>query len=124
MNEKLLNELKQKLEKEKTSLEKELKAFAKKDKKLEHDWDTRFPNFGEEADSFNSEKEANEVEEYANLLPVEHALETKLKNINLALEKIKKNTYGRCEKCEQEIEEKILKACPETKLCLKCKKLK
>jgi len=38
------------------------------------------------------------------------------------LEKIKKNTYGRCEKCEQEIEEKLLKIQPETKLCLKCKK--
>ena len=122
MNEKLLNGLKQKLEKEKTALEKELKVFAKKDKNLKHDWDTRFPNFGEGTGSSDLEKEADEVEEYANILPVEYALETKLKNINLALEKIKKNTYTRCEKCKRKIEEKLLKIQPETKFCLKCKK--
>lgn len=124
MNKNLLDKLKQKLEKEKTNLEEELKTFANKDKKLEHDWDTRFPNFGEESDLFDSEKEADEAEEYSNLLPIEYALETKLKNINLALEKIKKNTYGKCEKCKNEIKENLLKICPETKLCQDCKVLK
>ena len=122
MNKEFINTIKQKLEKEKIALEKELKTFAKQDKNLKGDWDIRFPNFGEEAGSSDLEKEADEVEEYATLLPIEHALETKLKNINSALEKIKKNTYARCEKCEQEIEIKLLKIYPETELCLKCKK--
>lgn len=124
MNKNLLDKLKQKLEKEKINLEEELKTFANKDKKLEHDWDTRFPNFGEESDLFDSEKEADEVEEYSNLLPIEYALETKLKNINLALGRIEKNTYGKCEKCKNEIKENLLKICPETKLCQDCKVLK
>jgi DnaK suppressor protein len=114
-----IKKLKQKLEKEKIALEKELKGFANKDKKLKHDWDTRFPNLN--SDSTDLENEAAEVEEYTTLLPIEHVLEIKLKNINLALEKIKNNRYGRCEKCKKEIEERLLEAQPETKLCLKCK---
>lgn len=113
--------LKEKLENEKIALEKELKSFANKDKNLKDDWDTRFPNFEEAGGSYDIEQEADEVEAYSNLLPVEYALETKLKNINLALEKIKNNKYGKCEKCEQQIEEKLLEIYPETKLCLKCK---
>lgn len=116
-----INKLKQQLEEKKIALEKELKSFADKDKKLKDDWDTRYPNLGEESDTSDLEGEAQEVEEYVTLLPIEHALETKLKDINLTLEKIKNNHYGKCEKCKQEIEEKLLEALPETKLCLKCK---
>jgi DnaK suppressor protein len=113
--------LKQKLEKEKMSLEKELKNFADKNKKLKDDWDTRFPNFN--SDSFDLENEAAEVEEYITLLPIEHTLELKLKDINLALKKIKNKSYGKCEKCKKKIEKKLLEVQPETKLCLKCKNL-
>ena len=81
-----IKEIKEKLEKEKVSTEKQLQSFAKKDKKLAGDWETRFPKFN----GGNSEEEADEVEEYEALLPIEFILENKLKNINLALEKIKK----------------------------------
>jgi len=46
-------------------------------------WQTRYPNVAGEG----WEEEADEVEEYENLLPVEHALEIKLRDVNLALEK-------------------------------------
>jgi len=49
-------------------------------------------------------------------------LELRLKNINLALEKIEKGRYGNCEKCGKEIDEKRLKISPEARSCLKCKK--
>ena len=117
-----INKFKQQLEEEKIALEKELKNFANKDKNLKDDWDTRFPSFGEEDDTPDLEGEAGEVEEYSSLLPIEHALEIKLRDINLALEKIKNNNhYGKCEKCKKEIEENLLEICPETKLCFKCK---
>ena len=45
MNKKLLKELKEKLEKQKNSIETELEKFATKDKKLKGDWDTRYPKF-------------------------------------------------------------------------------
>jgi len=45
-----------------------------------------------------------------------------LRNINLALEKIKKGNYGICEKCGGEIEIERLEVIPEAQFCKKCKK--
>ena len=123
MDKKLLNESRIQLEKERTTIEEELKKFAKKDEKLKGDWDTRFPKWdGSETGSAALEKAADEVEEYSTLLPIEHSLELRLKNINLALEKIEKGRYGNCEKCGKEIDEKRLKISPEARFCLNCKK--
>jgi DnaK suppressor protein len=125
MNKRIIEKLKQKLEKEEKLIEEELKKFAKKDKYLEGDWDTSFPHFdGGEAGGLALEKSADELEEYSTLLPIEYALETRLQNIRLALKKIKKGKYGICEKCGKEIELKRLKTSPEAKLCLKCANLK
>jgi len=115
--------LKEKLEKDRVAIEEQLKRFAKKNEKLKGDWDTIFPKFnGGEVGSAALEKAADEVEEYSTLLPLEYNLELKLKNVDLALEKIKKGGYGICEKCGKEIEEKRLEVYPEAKLCQKCKK--
>ena len=123
MDKKLLNESRIQLEKERAKIEEELKKFAKKDEKLKGDWDTRFPKWdGSETGSAALEKAADEVEEYSTLLPIEYNLELKLKNIDLALEKIEKDKYGNCEKCGKEIDEKRLKISPEARFCLKCKK--
>ena len=123
MNKKLIQELKENLEKNKIEIEKELEKFATKDEKLKGDWDTRFPRFdGGETGSAALEKAADEVEEYSTLLPIEYAFELKLRNIDLALEKIKKSKYGVCEKCGKEIDERRLKIYPEARFCLKCKK--
>ncbi len=118
MNKELTGELKIKLEAQKKSLEEELKSFAKEDKNLKHNWDARYPN----RENGNMEEEADEVQEYDNLLSLEHSLELKLKDVNLALEKIKNDQYGVCENCGKEIEEERLKAAPEAKLCMKCNK--
>jgi len=117
MNKELLNELKEKLEKEKVAIKKQLATFADQDPNLKGDWDTRFPNF-----DGNLEEAADEVEEYASRLPVEFSLETRLRDISLALEKIKKDNYGKCENCGKEIDEKRLKVMPAARVCLKCQK--
>jgi len=125
MDKKLIEELKEKLEKTKKIIEKQLTGFAKKDDKLKGDWDSRFPLFnGQGAGSGALEEAADEVEEYGNLLPVEHNLELRLKNINSALEKIKKGEYGICEKCGKKIPEERLKAFPEAQTCLICQENK
>lgn len=111
-----IEELKQKLEKEKESLEKELKSFANEDSESKGDWDTRYPKF----EGGNLESEADEVQEYEKLLSVEYNLETRLRDVNSALEKIKKGKYGKCEKCEKSIDAARLEACPEAKFCTKC----
>lgn len=116
-----LKKIREKLEKEKSSIEKELQKFAKKDEKIKGDWNTRFPVFNGEAGGSALEKAADEVEEYSTRLPIEYSLETRLKDINLALEKIKKRKYGICEKCRKLISIKRLKISPEARFCQKCK---
>jgi len=116
MEKKLLEELKEKLEAEKESLKKELESFATEDKNLKHNWDTRYPN----REDGDKDEEADEVQEYDNKLSLEYSLELKLKNVNVALEKIEKGGYGICENCGKHISEERLLACPEAKTCLKC----
>jgi len=121
MNKKTLQQLEEKLKEQKTILEKELKVFAKKDKKLEGDWDTRYPQMEKEAGGTSQESEADEVEEYESLISVEHNLEKRLQGVNNALERIKKGKYGVCVKCKKEISIARLKAFPAAETCKKCK---
>ncbi|MFH1388019.1 MAG: TraR/DksA C4-type zinc finger protein [Patescibacteria group bacterium] len=120
MDKKMQKQLKKSLEKEKMKLTKDLKSFANKDTEVKGNWLTRFPFFGISR-SYDDEN-AERIEEYENLLSVEHTLELRLKDINNALEKIKNNNYGICEKCKKEIEIKRLKIVPEAKQCLICSK--
>ena len=120
MDQNLLNALKTKLEKEKENIEKALSKFAKKDEKPKGDWDTRFPQWNGDSGGSALERAADQVEEYSNLLSLEYALETRLKDVDLALDKIKKGSYGKCEKCKKQIEEERLKANPAARTCSKC----
>lgn len=121
MEENFLKRIQEKLEKEKKEIEKELEKFAEKGE-IPEDWKTKFPKHNGESGSGALERGADEVEEFENLLAIEHSLELKLKDINLALGKIKKGNYGICEKCKKEIEIERLKAIPETRFCKNCKK--
>jgi DnaK suppressor protein len=122
MEKKTLNELKKKLEAEKVLLEKDLLKFADKDKKIPYDYDTRFPEYDVASRPSAPDENATEIDSYGNLLAVEHALELRLKEVGEALEKIKKNdgSFGKCEKCQGEIELERLKVNPAAKLCLSC----
>jgi len=113
-----LKKIKEKLEKERASIEAALSNFAKKDKKIVGDWDVRFPEFN----GGHLEESADEVEEYETLLPIEFSLENRLRDINLALKKIGKGDYGKCEKCQKEISKERLKIYPEARICNKCKR--
>jgi len=115
-----MQQFKKKLEESKKRLEEELSRFAKKDPQLKEDWDAKFPKFDGEIGGSALEIAADEVEEYESRLPIEYSLETRLRDINLALEKIKKGKYGRCEKCNKKIDKNRLKIYPEARFCLKC----
>jgi DnaK suppressor protein len=116
LNEKQIEELKKLLEKNKALLEEMLGRFAKKDKTTKDDWDTIFPVTG----NSDMEEMTDAVEEYVSLLPVEHSLELKLRDVNEAIEKIKKGTYGKCEICKKNISFQKLSIVPETKKCKNC----
>jgi len=107
--------IKEKLEQEKSAIEKQLETFANKDPNLKGDWDSRFPKF-----DGNMEEAADEVEEYSSRLPVEFSLETRLRDISLALEKLGKGKYGQCEKCDKKIEKERLEIYPAARFCMKC----
>ena len=126
MNKELIEKLRQALENQKSALTKELSSFATEDKSLKNNWDVKYPN----RENGNMEEEADEAQEYDNLLSLEHNLELRLKDVDSALEKIygeqnqttKNGKYGICEKCGKEIDEERLQACPEARACMKCKK--
>ncbi len=119
LTKKIILELENKLTEQKTAIKKELESFAVEDKNLKHNWTAQFPN----KEKGDPEEEADDATEYENLLSLEHSLELKLKDVDIALEKIHKvktGKYGVCEKCSKKIEEKRLMACPEAKFCIKC----
>ena len=120
MTKKTLEELKLKLKKQKQEIEAQLQRFAKKDEKLKGDWDTNYPKADGGVGGQALEDAADQVEEYVNLLPLEHNLELRLCGVDLALDKIKKGKYGKCEHCRKKISEDRLKVYPEARFCKKC----
>ena len=112
------SEFKKDLEEKRDQLEKGLGGFATKDPNVKGDWNSKFPR----TTQGNIEEAADEVEEYVSRLPVEHAYEIMLRDINEALDGIKKGTYGTCSNCEKKIPLKRLEAYPEAGHCLNCRR--
>lgn len=113
LDKKIIGELKEKLLKQKGIIEGELSEFADKNKDIKGDWKTKYVNIGSDWDD-----NAFEVTEYSTNLPIEHTLELRLKNINGALERISKGTYGFCSADGKIIPLERLQANPETTTCL------
>jgi DnaK suppressor protein len=113
---KTLEELKKSLLAEKDRLERDLEKIARPIDKRDGEYETNFERIGEDKDD-----NATEVEQYADNLPVETALENNLKDVIEALEKMEKDAYGLCENCQQEIDIERLKINPSAKTCIKCK---
>lgn len=78
------------------------------------------PEFGSDVDGFD--EETDETAEYSNRLAVQQTLKEEIGGVEEALNKIKENKYGICEKCGKEISLDLLKINPESKLCKDCKK--
>lgn len=118
MDKTIIESLKNKLLEEKNLLEEELSSFAHKDPEARGGWESNFPSFGEHKSE--QDENADEVAEYSNELPMEHALETKLQNIDLALKKIENGKYGICESCGDQIEQARLEAEPSARTHVHC----
>jgi DnaK suppressor protein len=99
-------ESKNKLNEEKTRLEKELVGLTKED-------------FGKDID--HGEEKGSETEQIEDDESVAAEYSTRLIDIDSALEKIEDGVYGECESCHKEISEKVLKIDPESRLCEDCK---
>jgi DnaK suppressor protein len=69
------------------------------------------------------EEEATESFELEKRLALEKRLKEQLAEIEHALDKFDKGTYGLCDKCGQPIDPARLEALPQANLCLNCKAL-
>ena len=118
-NNEKLRKIKRKLIVQKEYITSQLKRFARKNKKIKDDYETKFPHLGNHQD-----ENAIEVSDYENNLSVEHNLEKELENIGDALKKTSEGTYGVCSNCGKPINPKRLKALPEATLCIECSEKK
>lgn len=116
MDQAVTNELKKALQDEHEKLVEELKSIARKDPVMKDDWDAKFPQFevpsGEYGSHGKLEEEADEVEEYEVRLEAEHSLESRLLQVNKALERLNEGRYGICTACKKEIPLERLRANP------------
>ena len=114
LDEKTLSELREALEKEKTQLVSELKSIASPDKSIKGEWKVKFPTFerAENISHAQKEEEADEVEEYEMRLAAEDSLESRLLEVNHALERIETSQYGICKKCHKPLGMDRLRANP------------
>ncbi len=118
MNKEFIKKIQKTLFEEKEKLEKKLNTIAVKSADVKGDYTANFPNLGNEED-----ENILEIEEFEENIGIENSLEISLQQINKALEKIKENKFGICEKCKKEIEKQRLLVFPAAVLCQKCIKL-
>lgn len=116
MDKEFVNKMKDILLEKRKALEERLSNFAKKNKKAEGDYESEFPQFGDEEG-----ENADEVAAYDSNLSLEYNLEKMLQDVNKALERIEKGEYGLCKYCGKEIGEKRLMARPVSGACVDCK---
>jgi len=115
MNQKNIEKIKKTLLEEKEKIEKKLSQITTKNKDVKNDYTANFPNIGDDI-----EDNISEIADFEEEIGVENSLEISLQQINQALEKIEKNKFGICEKCNKKIEEQRLLAFPAAILCQKC----
>jgi DnaK suppressor protein len=76
----------------------------------------KFPEYGDKAD-----ENAQEMDDYSTNLATDKVLESTLRDINSALDRIVKGTYGICKYCQQPIGKKRMLARPVASACVECK---
>jgi len=119
MEKEFIEKMRLKLAEERQELRKRLDSFAQEDKHVKDDFHSNFPEYGDK-----DEDNATEVAEYQDNLALEGNLEERLKEIDEALERIKKEQYGICEHCHQEINPQRLEINPAAKFCVNCQESK
>ena len=117
MDKKKTEKYKAKLLEEKNVLEKDLLTVGKKNPNNPADWEATTPE--ENIDTADRNNVADEITDYENNVAISKQLESRLSEVNIALEKIKEGTYGKCEIGGELIEEDRLNANPAARTCKK-----
>ena len=113
LTEEELSDLRANLEAERDSLDEELPAQGTS---VSGDWQASTRDFAKtEADPSDA---ADNIEELATRVPLVEELETRRKEVDAALKKMKKGTYGLCDVCSGEIPLDRLEANPAAATCI------
>lgn len=116
LKETTLAEIKKNLLDQKTRLVSDLADLARHDNHESDNTSAKFPEYGDKPD-----ENAQEIADYSTNLAAEKVLEKSLADIEAALGRIQKETYGVCKYCGNPIPEKRLIARPTASSCVACK---
>ncbi len=116
MDKQILEKIKKDLLEQKDKILQDLNIVTEKDEHEKDEHRAKFPNFGDKPD-----ENVQEIDEYTTNVATERILETTLRDINGALDRIEKGTYGICKYCKKEIDEKRLLIRPVASACVECK---
>lgn len=112
-----LDYFKKQLEEEKARLEVELSTVAHRNPDAPEDWTVSQPDLN--VMQAAKEEMADVQEELENAASLEYNLESRLKDVNEALEKMRQGKYGLCAAGEEPIDEARLRANPAALTCIK-----
>ena len=106
----------EKLQNEKTLIEKEMTTVGRRNPDNPNDWEARPP---EDRDVSQADENtvADAIEGYEDNTAIMGTLETRYKDIVSGLDKIKHGVYGTCQVCGKEIESDRLEANPSARTC-------
>ena len=114
LSKKFIEDIELKLVEEKAEVEAELLFFANNSAGKDEHVSDREDRGTQEEDN------ATEVASHNEKMVFEESLEKNLGKINRALKKVKKGTYGKCEKCNKIIPKARLEVFPAAEKCVNC----
>ncbi len=116
LDSKILAEIKAELLARKQQILESLEDISQKDPHEADSLGSKFPEYGDKPD-----ENAQEISDYSTNSAAEKVLEKTLADIEGALSRIEKGTYGICKYCGQPIAPKRLQARPVASACIACK---
>lgn len=116
LDSKILAEIKAELLARKQQILESLEDISQKDPHESDNLGSKFPEYGDKPD-----ENAQEISDYSTNSAAEKVLEKTLADIEGALSRIEKGTYGICKYCGQPIAPKRLQARPVASACIACK---
>ena len=119
MDQETIQEFKKQLEEKKEQLLAQLGNIGKRVNGAEDNFEAKYPDYGDPA---SIEDSANEVADYTTNLSFERDLESELRAVEKALQRMAEGKYGVCTYCGNDIEKERLKIRPESTSCVSCKK--
>jgi DnaK suppressor protein len=101
---------------QKKQISEDLQDVSKLDNHEADNMGAQYPEYGDKPD-----ENAQEISDFSTTVATQKILEKSLEDINKALDRIEKGTYGICKYCNQLINEKRLIARPTAGACVACK---